>query len=98
MTVTVTGVGAYTGTASVSYTIEPAPLQVETDSASKEYDGKPLTAGGEIRGFVANETATLVTTGTITDPGSVPNTYEIKWNGTAAFRHDGAGEKLRDRG
>ena len=29
------------------------------------------------------ETATLVTTGTITDPGSTSNGYEIRWDGTA---------------
>ncbi len=81
--VTVNGIGAYSGTTSVSYDIKPAPLKVDTDEKIKEYDGTPLTAGGEIYGLVNNETATLQTTGTITDAGSVPNTYVIIWDGTA---------------
>ncbi len=83
VTVTITGKGRYQGISSVKYAIEPAPLRIVTDSASKKYDGDPLTAGGEMTGLVNGESAELVTTGSITDPGTVANTYEIRWNGTA---------------
>ena len=84
VTVTVTGKGKYCGTASVSYDIRPATLRIVTHSASKEYDGTPLEdVGGEAAGFIEGETATFRTTGTITDAGSVPNTYELIWDGTA---------------
>ena len=63
--------------------IHPAELTVTTESATKPYDGKPLTAPGSIAGLVEGETATLVTTGSVTDPGSVSNGYQIRWDGTA---------------
>ena len=63
--------------------IQPASLTVTTESASKVYNGKPLTAGGRMEGFVNNETAELVLTGSQTDVGSSSNTYQINWNGTA---------------
>lgn len=83
VTVTVTGIGKYCGTAVVTYDIRPATLSIVTKSASKAYDGEPLTAGGEATGFIEGETATFRTTGEITNAGSVPNTYELIWNGTA---------------
>ncbi len=83
VTVTVTGLGAYTGSTFKTYDIKPAPLTIDTEEKTKKYDGKPLTAGGEMYGLVNNETATLKTTGSITDAGSVPNTYVIVWDGTA---------------
>ena len=39
--VTITGIGNYTGIATKTYKITPAPLKVIADSASKPYDGKP---------------------------------------------------------
>ena len=66
-----------------SIIIQPASLTVTTESASKVYNGKPLTAGGRIEGFVNNETAELVLTGSQTDVGSSSNTYQINWNGSA---------------
>ena len=66
-----------------SIIIQPAPLTVTTESASKVYNNKPLTAGGEVTGFVKNESAELVLTGSQTDVGSSANTYQINWNGTA---------------
>ena len=75
----------YTFGASVNgkLTVTPAQLTVTTDSATKTYDGTPLTAPGSLAGLVGEETATLVTTGSITDPGSTSNGYEIRWDGTA---------------
>lgn len=68
-----------------SFAVDPAALTVTTPSASKEYDGTPLTAadGATIEGLVAGETATLKVTGSQTVVGRSPNTYQIAWDGTA---------------
>ena len=66
-----------------SIVINPAELTVTTPSASKVYDGKALTANGEITGLVKNETVTFKTTGTQTNVGTSKNTYHITWDGTA---------------
>ena len=63
--------------------ITPAELRVSTPSASKEYDGEPLTAEGSITGFIGDETASLSMKGTITDVGIVQNGCEVVWDGTA---------------
>ena len=63
--------------------IERAVLFVNTFDATKEADGSPLTAGGEMSGLVNGETATLRTTGSQTAVGSSQNEYTISWNGTA---------------
>lgn len=66
-------------------TVTPAQLAVTTPSEQKAYDGQPLTATAEnwIVGFVNNETATAAITGSQTEIGSSPNTYQITWDGTA---------------
>lgn len=79
VTVTATGKGNYTGTVSTSYTIQPRPLRVGTNSDSKIYDGKPLTAAGSIDGAVAGDHLRLITTGTQTSVGSSKNTYTIDY-------------------
>ena len=63
--------------------ITPATLTVTTPSASKAYDGIALTAEGKVSGFVAGESATLVTTGSQTLVGTSDNTYELNWDGSA---------------
>ncbi|MED9908013.1 MAG: Ig-like domain-containing protein [Collinsella sp.] len=83
VTVTVTGMGNYTGEAKVSYQITPAPLSITTDSDTKVYDGTPLTARGSIEGLVADETVDFKVTGSQTLAGSSKNTYELRWNGSA---------------
>ncbi len=60
-------------------TVTKAKLVVTTESASKMYDGDPLTAPASLTGLVNNETATVTATGTITQAGSTPNTYKITW-------------------
>lgn len=79
VTVTATGKGNYTGTVSTSYTIQPRPLRVGTNSDSKIYDGKPLTAAGSMDGAVASDHLRLITTGTQTSVGSSQNTYTIDY-------------------
>ena len=83
VTVTVTGKGNYSGTVTRTYKITPATLKITTNSAEKTYDGSALTAGGELKGLVKGETATLKTTGSQTEVGESKNTYEIVWDGTA---------------
>mgnify|MGYP002336658549 CR=1 FL=1 len=83
ITVTITGMGNYTGTVTKSYKITKAPLAVAALSASKVYDGSALTAGGTIDGLVADETAQAVTSGSQTEAGFSANVVDsIAW-GTA---------------
>ena len=83
ITVTITGMGNYTGTVTKTYKITKAPLTVAALSASKVYDGSALTAGGTIDGLVADETAQVVASGSQTEVGSSVNTVDsIAW-GTA---------------
>ena len=66
--------------------VKPATVKVETPSASRVYNGEPLTAAGKMTGLVNNETAAFATTGTATEvnaPDGTPNTYRIDWTGTA---------------
>ena len=82
VTVTVNGLGNYTGEVTKTYEITPAPLKVTTSSAEKVYDGKPLTAGGTLEGLV-NETeknaVKFTVKGSQTEVGSSVNSYEIVW-------------------
>lgn len=59
--------------------IDPAPLEIHTDSASKTYDGRPLTAPGSLAGLVGDDSAELVTTGEQVSAGESANTYAIRW-------------------
>ena len=83
ITVTITGIGNYTGTVTRTYEITPKAYRVTTDSAKKVYDGTALTAGGKIEGIVSGETVEFTTTGSRTDEGTSKNTYSLKWNGSA---------------
>ena len=79
ITVTITGIGNYTGTVTRTYEITPKAYTVTTESAKKVYDGAALTAGGKIEGIVDGEVVVVHTTGSQTDVGSTPNTYELEW-------------------
>ncbi len=82
ITVTIEGAGNYSGKTTRTYEIIPATAVVTTDSDSKVYDGKPLTAPGHIT-LVNGETAEVVTTASQTAVGStLNNAYTINWNGT----------------
>ena len=83
ITVTITGIGNYTGKVTRTYEITPKAYTVTTDSANKVYDGTALTAGGKIEGIVSGETVEFTTTGSRTDEGTSKNTYSLKWNGSA---------------
>ena len=83
ITVTITGIGNYTGTVTRTYEITPKAYTVTTESAKKVYDGTALTAGGKIEGIVSGETVEFTTTGSRTDEGTSKNTYSLKWSGSA---------------
>ena len=78
-TVTVTALSnqtAYTGSASKSFTIAPKALTITSESGTKEYDGKPLTASGYTAdGLVSGDrVASVKIEGSQTDVGSSKNT------------------------
>ena len=83
ITVTITGIGNYTGKVTRTYEITPKAYTVTTESAKKVYDGTALTAGGKVEGIVSGETVEFTTTGSRTDEGTSKNTYSLKWNGSA---------------
>ena len=69
-------------------TVTAAPAAVTTGSASKPYDGTPLTSGeASITGLVNGETATVTATGSITEPGSAVNSYTIDWGSTRSTNY-----------
>ena len=63
-------------------TITPKSVTLTTESATRAYNGQPLTAPGTITGFVEGENAELQVTGTQTAVGSSKNTYKIVWTET----------------
>ncbi len=76
VTVTVTGIGNYTGEVTRTYNITKRDVILTASSAEKVYDGTPLTATEvtvEGDGFVEGEVSNLTATGTITNVGSVTN-------------------------
>ena len=83
ITVTITGIGNYTGKATRTYSITPKTYTVTTESDSKVYDGTALTAGGKVSGIVKGETVDFTITGSQTSVGTSDNTYELNWTGTA---------------
>ena len=74
-TVTVTGDGNFEGTATGVFSIAKRPLTVRADSATREYDGSPLTdAGFTGEGLAAGDAvASAKVEGSQTDAGSCAN-------------------------
>ena len=83
ITVTITGVGNYSGKVTRTYSITPREYTITTLDGTKVYDGKALTNFGLVDGIVYGETYSFKTTGSQTEVGSSDNTYEFKWDGTA---------------
>ena len=69
-------------TAEATLTITPKSVTLTTESATRAYNGQPLTAPGTVKGFVEGENAELQVTGTQTAVGSSKNTYKIVWTET----------------
>ncbi len=63
--------------------IVPATLTVETESATKVYDGTALTAAGKVEGLVEGEEVTFTTTGSQTKVGTSNNTYLLAFDKNA---------------
>ena len=77
--------------------VKPAPLKIKTPSASKKYDGKPLTAAAgadAISGLKNGETVTVTATGSQTKVGSSQNTYTLSWGSVKADNYTIAEEDL----
>ena len=83
VTITIKGIGNYTGEFTKTYQILPREYTVTTNSDSKVYDGTALTAGGTVNNLVEGETVNLTMTGSQTNVGTSNNTYELNWTGTA---------------
>ena len=81
VTITVKGIGNYTGEFTKTYEITPRPYTVTTESDEKVYDGTPLTAGGSIDGIVEGDDVEVRTTGKQINVGESKNTYELVWKG-----------------
>lgn len=87
VTITIKGIGNYTGEFTKTYKILPREYTVTTDSAEKTYDGNPLTAGGTVNNLVKDETVVFTITGSQTNVGTSDNTYELKFEGTAKAKN-----------
>ena len=92
VTVTITGIGNYTGSHDVTYQITPRKVKLTSGSDSKTYDGTPLVKHDVTvseDGFADGEGATYSYTGTQTDAGSSENTftYALK-EGTLASNYE----------
>ena len=88
VTVTVEGKGNYAGEAEVTYEIMKRQVALKSASASKVYDGTPLTKPGVTvgcDGFVEGEVSGLKAIGTVTNvaDGEVDN--EIVWDWAEGF-------------
>ena len=69
--------------------ITPAPLSIETGSATKTYDGSALTnATLKVDGLVAGDVVTGRTTGSQTEVGSSANTYTLTWGEVDAANYE----------
>ena len=87
VTITIKGIGNYTGEFTKTYQILPREYTVTTNSDSKVYDGTALTAGGTVNNLVDGETVNLTITGSQTNVGTSDNTYELKFEGTAKAKN-----------
>ena len=93
VTVTITGIGNYTGETTISYKITPAPLTITTADDKKVYDGTELTnhtytieldgntieSDAEMATLLGDDTIRIEITGTQTLVGSSDNTGLIHW-------------------
>ncbi len=83
VTVTATRYGYISKSATATLTINPREVTLTSESASKPYDGTPLTSsavtvGGS--GFVGDEGVIASAWGSITNPGEVKNTFAYMFN------------------
>ena len=92
VTITIEGIGNYTGSFTKTYEITKRSVTLTSATASKTYDGQALTStsitvSGD--GFVKGEGATYNVTGTQTEVGNSANSFEYKLNeNTLASNYD----------
>ena len=72
-TMTVTGIGNYTGTQTVNFAITPAPLTITAVNKSKVYRANDPTLTVSYSGFVNGETASVLTGTLVISRGSETN-------------------------
>ena len=92
VTVTIKGIGNYSGTTTTNYQITKRDVTLTSGSASRVYNKEALT-NGEVTvsgdGFVKGEGATYNVTGTQTEVGNSANSFEYKLNeNTLASNYD----------
>ena len=89
--VTITGKGNYTGSVIKTYRITPRKVTLKSETASKPYDGTPLTkpdvtVSGD--GFVAGEAYKIQAHGTVTEVKDSPVVNEISYQVTENYKGD----------
>ena len=91
-TVTITGIGAYDGSTTKTFTIARRSVTLTSGSETRPYDGTALTNNGvsvDGNGFAEGEGAIYDVTGSQTDAGSSANTFTYTLNtGTKAANYD----------
>jgi len=88
-TVTITGLGVYSGTQTVSFAIGKAPLTVRVVNASKNYGQADPAFTVTYSGFLANQTASLLS-GTLSfsrASGQNPGTYAVAVSGLSSTNY-----------
>ena len=89
--VTITGKGNYTGSVTKTYHITPRKVTLTSETASKPYDGTPLTKPDvkvEGDGFVAGEAYKILAHGTVTEVKDSPVVNEISYQVTENYKGD----------
>ena len=89
--VTITGKGNYSGSVTKTYRITPRKVTLTSETASKPYDGTPLTkpevtVKGD--GFVAGEAYKILAHGTVTEVKDSPVVNEISYKVTENYKGD----------
>ena len=89
--VTITGKGNYTGSVTKTYHITPRKVTLKSETASKPYDGTPLTkpdvtVSGD--GFVEGEAYEILAHGTVTEVKDSPVVNEISYKVTENYKGD----------
>ena len=89
--VVITGKGNYTGSVTKTYRITPRKVTLKSETASKPYDGTPLTkpdvtVSGD--GFVAGEAYEIQAHGTVTEVKDSPVENKISYKVTENYKGD----------
>ncbi len=89
--VTITGKGNYTGSVTKTYHITPRKVTLTSETASKPYDGTPLTKPNVTvtgDGFVAGEAHEILAHGTVTEVKDSPVVNKISYKATENYKGD----------